>query len=46
MKAFVPWLYWIVIGVIILAIVLGFILLVRSGILESFLPYFNLVSPI
>jgi hypothetical protein len=46
MKASVPWLYWIVVGVIILAIVLGFIWIVRTGVLENFLPNFNIVLPI
>jgi len=46
MKAIAAWLMWIVIGVVILAIVLSFIWIVRTGILESFLPHFNLVSPI
>lgn len=46
MKAVVAWLYWFVIAVIILSIVLGFIWIVRTGILESFIPHFNLVSPV
>jgi hypothetical protein len=46
MKANVPWIYAIALAIVILAIVLGFIWLVRSGILEGFLPNLNFVLPI
>lgn len=46
MKATVPWVYAIALGIVILAIILGFIWAVRSGILEGFLPNLNFVLPI
>jgi uncharacterized protein YneF (UPF0154 family) len=47
MKASIPtWLMWLLIGIAILVIVLGGIWIVRSGILENWLPQFNFVSPI